>query len=60
MSKTNIKFCKVVMNCSDCGNDVEVYGPFDTEKEAYGFEDYQEHSIYGMTCSDTKVVEIQN
>ena len=48
------------MNCSDCGNDVEVYGPFDTEKEAYGFEDYQEHSIYGMTCSDTKVVEIQN
>ncbi len=55
-----MKYCKVMMNCVDCGNDIEVYGPFDTEKEADSFDNYKEHSINGMTCSDSKVVEIQS
>lgn len=57
---TGVKFFKVIINCADCGNDVEVYGPFGTEKEADTFDNYQEKSINGMTCSDSKVVEMKN
>jgi len=54
------KYCKVLMNCYNCGNDVEVYGPFNTEKEAEKFNDYPEKdTIDGMSCLTKKIVEIR-
>jgi len=53
-------YCKVLVNCSNCGNDVEVYGPFNTEKEAESFSNYsEEDTISGMSCLTDKVVKIR-
>ena len=54
-----MKYCKIITNCSDCGNENEIYGPFDTQKEAHDFHNYQKDSIVKMTCSNQSVVKMQ-
>jgi len=53
-------YCKVLVNCESCGNYVEVYGPFKTEKEAQSFDNYpKDDTIFGMSCLTESIVEVR-